>query len=405
MIVSIAILALFLVIVLFIWDSSKSPVLTSRLSSYFSPFFAETIVKHEYTAGADSIWKALTSLSSYNTWFPGVLRLLPVVETNRYVHRYSFDQFTLKPGAFILLQPFSFSPAFRGRVMAVEKNRQLTFEMKFNPFHKELVTFELEPGADSTEVTCLRRSKGLFSFMTVWGFSGSKSRILDNLGYFIPEEKQETTEESPLTAEKFPTLSREATIARAVQAGLEGNSELIDAITDKPTRGMAKATLVQTQRKGGVLPENLRKALLEEPSTTPIKPAVPATPPVAGTLPEFANTDDLIAFVVNKALDGDDEPVKSITDKPTRGKAKAMLVKIKRGTLERPPLPEVYSVVTAEEAPEAEAAPAGESEEGLIKRLVETGIQGNMEEINALDSRVLRGTIKAAIIKAKRAAS
>lgn len=401
MIVSIAILALLLVIVLFIWDSSKSPVLTSSFSSNFSPFSAETIVKHEYTAGADSIWKALTSLSSYNTWFPGVLRLLPVVETNRYVHRYSFDQFTFEPGAFILLQPFSFSPAFRGRVMAVEKNRQLTFEMKFNPFHKELVTFKLEPGVDGTEVTCLRRSKGLFSFMTIWGFSGSKSRILDNLGYFIPQEKQAATEASAVANEAVPTLSRETIIARAVQAGLEGNRELIDAIADKATRGMAKAILVQVQRKGGVLPEHLRKALAEEPSATPAKPA---TPPSTGTLPEFANADDLIAFVVNKALDGDDEPIKAIMDKPTRGKAKAMLLKIKRGTVERPPLPEVSSVVTAE-APKVEAVLAGESEEALIKRLVEAGVQGNMDEINALDNRVLRGKIKAAIVKAKRAAS
>jgi len=31
-----------------------------------------------------------------------------------------------------------------------------------------------------------------------------------------------------------------------------------------------------------------------------------------------------------------------------------------------------------------------------------TGLTGDMEEINALDNRVLRGKIKAAIVKAKR---
>lgn len=39
-----------------------------------------------------------------------------------------------------------------------------------------------------------------------------------------------------------------------------------------------------------------------------------------------------------------------------------------------------------------------------MARLVEAGIKGNMDEINALENRVLRGKIKAAIVRAKRAA-
>jgi ABC-type transporter lipoprotein component MlaA len=35
--------------------------------------------------------------------------------------------------------------------------------------------------------------------------------------------------------------------------------------------------------------------------------------------------------------------------------------------------------------------------------MVTEGVNGNMDEINALDNRVLRGKIKAAIVKAKRA--
>jgi hypothetical protein len=45
---------------------------------------------------------------------------------------------------------------------------------------------------------------------------------------------------------------------------------------------------------------------------------------------------------------------------------------------------------------------AAESEEQLIERLIATGLTDDMEEINALDNRVLRGKIKAAIVKAKR---
>ena len=43
-----------------------------------------------------------------------------------------------------------------------------------------------------------------------------------------------------------------------------------------------------------------------------------------------------------------------------------------------------------------------ESEDSLIERLIADGLKGNMEEINALENKVLRGKIKAAIVKAKR---
>ena len=43
-----------------------------------------------------------------------------------------------------------------------------------------------------------------------------------------------------------------------------------------------------------------------------------------------------------------------------------------------------------------------ESEDEMIERLVAAGVGGDMEEINALESRVLRGKIKAAIVKEKR---
>ena len=38
----------------------------------------------------------------------------------------------------------------------------------------------------------------------------------------------------------------------------------------------------------------------------------------------------------------------------------------------------------------------------MMKRLIANGLQGDMEEINALDNKVIRGKIKAAIVKEKR---
>jgi hypothetical protein len=78
------------------------------------------------------------------------------------------------------------------------------------------------------------------------------------------------------------------------------------------------------------------------------------------------------------------------------------MVKAKR-TGKKPPMPDVPdrppSVSASLSLPEGE-----EPEEALMARLVEAGIKGNMDEINALENRVLRGKIKAAIVRAKRAA-
>jgi len=351
MILTLAILAVFVVIVLFVVDASRDPVITSNVSTYFQPFAAETIVKHEYAARPKLVWDTITRLSNYNFWFPGILRLLPVVESSRYVHRFSFDRFNFQPGSFIQIRPFSLSPSFRGKVISKEENKQLALEMRFNPVHKETVVFDLNPTAAGTAVTCRRTSRGLFSWMSIWGFSNSKSKILDNLGYFIPEDVVVEEGGASSSQDLGPQYSREAIIARSVQAGLDGNMDLINAIPDKPTRGMAKAMLVQSKRKGNKMPDHLVKALSEEPTAG--APISTSTSDDAVGLPDFSAPDDLISFVVNRALDGDDEPIAAITDKPTRGKAKAMLVKIKRGSVERPAMPMLSSAPPASSASES----------------------------------------------------
>ena len=42
------------------------------------------------------------------------------------------------------------------------------------------------------------------------------------------------------------------------------------------------------------------------------------------------------------------------------------------------------------------------TDEELMARLISSGLEGNMDEINSLENRVLRGKIKAAIMKEKR---
>ena len=52
------------------------------------------------------------------------------------------------------------------------------------------------------------------------------------------------------------------------------------------------------------------------------------------------NKDKLIAELVNKGLDGDMDAVNACEDRMVRAKAKAMIVKVGKGTAERPPMPE-----------------------------------------------------------------
>ena len=392
MLLTIATIAVLIVLVLFIWDTNSGHETQSNIRSFYRPFYAESSVSHEFLSTPTAVWKTLTTLDSYSSWFPQISRLLPDVKTQRYVHQFSFDQFRLMPGAKLLLRPNSWSPLYQSRVVVVDENKEISFDLKYNPFFREYVVFALEPQPYGTTVTCRRTSRGLFSFLSLWGLSNTKSKILDNLGYFIPDEttKRGGQENNGATTQA-PSLSREATIAQAVQAGLDGNMDLINAIPDKPTRGLAKATLIQTKRKGGALPEHLQKALSEAPTVVPTKQQSEGASP-------FSNQEEQIAYLVNLTLDGNDETLNAVPDKVIRGKTKAMLAKIKRGALERPPMPEA----SAEPAPEA-SLEEQENEEQLIIRLVKAGVEGNMDETNSLDNKVLRGKIKSAIAKEKRA--
>ena len=392
MLLTIATIAVLIVLVLFIWDTNSGHETQSNIRSFYRPFYAESSVSHEFLSTPTAVWKTLTTLDSYSSWFPQISRLLPDVKTQRYVHQFSFDQFRLMPGAKLLLRPNSWSPLYQSRVVVVDENKEISFDLKYNPFFREYVVFALEPQPYGTTVTCRRTSRGLFSFLSLWGLSNTKSKILDNLGYFIPDEttKRGGQENNGATTQA-PSLSREATIAQAVQAGLDGNMDLINAIPDKPTRGLAKATLIQTKRKGGALPEHLQKALSEAPTVVPTKQQPEGASP-------FSNQEEQIAYLVNLTLDGNDETLNAVPDKVIRGKTKAMLAKIKRGALERPPMPEA----SAEPAPEA-SLEEQENEEQLIIRLVKAGVEGNMDETNSLDNKVLRGKIKSAIVKETRA--
>ena len=359
-------------------------------SSYASwtPFQANSQIRHHFSSSKEIVWKMITSLETYNVWFSGIQRAMPDIQSKRYVHQFSFDKLPLIPGSFFKIRPASLAPWFRCRIITIEKEKEFGFDFRMTPFYEEYVSFKIEEAEQGVFVTCDRSSKGIFSFLSLLNWSSRKSKILRRLAAITPvidfgKTDDESDEEN--AADMWGGYaSREDYINYAVNMGLQNNMDVINAITDKPTRGLAKAGLVHAKRTGKTPP-------------MPEKPAPGSGPSTASTASTELSREQIVAMVVNKALDGDMDSINSIEDKPTRGIAKALMVKIKRGAAERPPMPEIPDTVS-----EQSENTAAESKEQLIERLVATGLTGDMEEINALDNRVLRGKIKAAIVKAKR---
>ena len=77
-------------------------------------------------------------------------------------------------------------------------------------------------------------------------------------------------------------------------------------------------------------------------------------------------------------------------------------MKINKGTAERPAMPEAgeSSEPSTKDVQTKKSETVNQDE--IMKKLIADGIDGNMDEINALEDKVMRGKIKAAIVKAKR---
>ena len=396
MIIIIAMVAFLLVTVFFIIDISRDQEMKSDASSFLYPFSSRTIVKHNFTTSPETVWKAITNLSEYNFWFPGVLRLLPAISNSqRYVQQYSFDSFHFAPGSEILVRPLSILPALKGRILSIENNKSLKMEMQMSPFHKEMVFFDLQKSPEGTSVTCERLSDGPFSWLNVMGFENNKSKVLSNLAKLLPVEivekavkskKEVAVADAPVVG--IPQFAnKNDTAAYVVNKVLEGDSNILAAITDKVISGKSKALIIKINKGTAERPP------MPEGGTA----AAPAAAPTATAGPTFANKDEHVAYVVNKVLDGDNAILESLDDKVIRAKSKSMIMKINKGTAERPPMPEGGTAAAPAAAPSK-----SESDDKLIARLIADGVEGKMDEINALDNKVLRGKIKSGIVKAKK---
>ena len=359
--------------------------------SAWSPFIGESYLRYHFSTTKEIMWKMLTSIETYNVWFHGIQRSLPVLETDRYVHKYSFTQLELKPGSYFKIRPRTIAPYFTCRIMTIEKEKEFGFTFQSLPVNQEYIQFSIEETNAGVWVTCKRKSSGGFSFLHQLNWN-EKSKILHNLDKIIPKVNfnevalsgTENDKNLNISAEGNQSLSGEDMVAFLVNKGLDGDLETLNAETNKVLRGKAKAMIVK-----------IKRGTVERPPMPEVPTGGAALASTGGGV-EALSKDDQVAYLVNKGLDGDMDTVNNFENRVLRGKAKAMIVKIKRGTVERPPMPEVPT------GGAAEVKTTSETEEELMIRLISSGVKGNMDEINNLENRVLRGKIKAAIVKEKR---
>ena len=93
--------------------------------------------------------------------------------------------------------------------------------------------------------------------------------------------------------------------------------------------------------------------------------------------------DKLILELVNKGLDGDMDSVNACDDKIIRAKAKAMIMKVKKGTLERPSMPESSSDAPKEPAVD-NATNSGKEDDSFqkMKDMLSNEFPGEIDEIH-----------------------
>ena len=291
------------------------------------PFHAESKIEHHFSTTKEIMWKMLTSLDMYNIWFFGIQRSLPIAQTERYVHQYSFEHFKLTPGNFFKIRPKSLAPFFKCRIMTIEKEKEFGFTFRTNPFLEEYIHFSLRDSDQGVWLTCERKSDGIFSILSQFNWE-QKSKIFQKLNTIIPKV--------------YPQ--------------------------DDTERDSASSGESTTDSKSGGF--------------------------------ESLSIDEQVAYLVNKGLDGDMDSINAVNNKVVRGKTKAMIVKINRGSVERPPMPEMSNTESSNDTPSSK----NETDNEMMTRLIAKGIQGDMDEINSLENKVLRGKIKAAIVKEKRKA-
>ena len=176
--------------------------------------------------------------------------------------------------------------------------------------------------------------------------------------------------------------------------GLDGDMDIINAIDDRVFRSKVKSALTKAKRTG--------KRPEIPPNTPPLgQESVPVEAATATVSPQAIDEETLINTYVANAMKGDEEAIAAIEDRILRAKVKSSLVKAKRSGV----VPEVPTSTPQTEASAAESAetPADNNPDAVVEQAVQAAHKGDMDLINSIEDRVIRGKAKSALVKAKRA--
>ena len=363
--------------------------------SRWFPFQHDSVLEHHFSTTKEIMWKTLTSLEMYNIWFFGIQRALPINNKKRYVHKYSFEHFNLSPGKYFKVRPKSLAPYFTCRIMTLEKESAIGFSFSTNPFLIEYVQFTISETKNGVWVKCSRNSTGLASIFGHFNWQ-QKSKILESLDKIVPKTQFEAAEidnakKIDITSDKpesnsIASLDTAGQVAFLVNKSLDGNMDFVNNHDNKVIRAKAKAMIIK-----------IKKGTIERPPMPEIN-NVSSAPSASGGI-ESLDNDQLVAYLVNKGLDGDMDSVSNFDNKVIRAKAKAMIVKINRGSVERPPMPEINNVSSA---PSASGGIESLDNDQLVAYLVNKGLDGDMDSVSNFDNKVIRAKAKAMIVKINR---
>ena len=337
MAIGIAAVLFVLLLVYFIWQTSKSQDLSLDFSSYTSP--TETVVETELDVAApiDSIWKTLTKLADYHLWFPWV-RKVRVTNSNvdRWAQRHSFQHYRVEVGSYFKIRPFILSPLTRCRFIALDPHKRLALEMRFFPFNKEIVTFTLNRYSNLVELTYSSINKGIPGLITAIMFSWRGKQVLRSLGQRLPEVPVPAEPEVDVSMKEEPVVMDEAFINALVAKALGESMDVINNLTDRPIRAKAKSAYIKAERSGQVPDVTPESEKAVEQFLGVGGPAKPREPVADEThinelvSQALAGDEDVIDQAVEKALSGNMDAINTISDRIIRSKAKSAYMKAKR---------------------------------------------------------------------------
>ena len=319
-------LIIILAVVYFVRQASGEQQLGLDCTLDFSPLKTSAEVKKDVFVPATAVWKTLNNVSNYHLWFPWIKKArVTHKDASRWVLKHAASRYNPEVGRYFYIQPFFGAPYTKCRYISIEQNDSLQLEMRFFPFCREIVTFELTPYSNCVELSYKLKSSGLLNSISALMFSWRGKSVLHNLANFIPlEPEAEITTNGEAKATEI--IMDSAFVGAMVAKALSGGDDILNKLTEKKTRGKAKSALVKAKRKGETPQVTAEAAAAVEQflsggQAAPAGTDAPAAP---------AEENEVEALVQNALETGDMEPINNISDKVLRAKAKSALVKAKR---------------------------------------------------------------------------